>query len=388
MSKLSDIEGILEELISFDTTSSVSNLECLDWIDNYLQKHNIKSKRIWSEDRSKANLWATIGPKNERGYILSGHMDTVSTIHQEWKQNPYKLSCDKTRFIGRGVTDMKGFLAIVLSLVPLMQKRVLLRPIHLAFSYDEEIGCIGVRGILKHLSRVKVKPIGCFVGEPSQMKPIIGHKGSVRYWVDVVGKSAHSSLVPKAVNAIEYASRVIVKVHNKEKQIETNGRRDYNYDIPHTTLQVGVMNGGKIPNIVPSKARFTFEVRAIDQDDPIEIAEEIVTWAKKNLVPEMKTIYKMSDINFVRSSFVPGFDLPLDHELVKLTQKLSGSSELSKVSYGTEAGLYTKVGGIPTIVIGPGNIEQAHEADEYIEISQIEKCHKFLKNLIETCAEH
>ena len=236
--------GILSRLVSFDTTSRNSNLPCIDWIEEYLRGHGVRSERVVDETGTKANLWATIGPDDVPGYILSGHTDVVPVDGQDWATNPFTLTEVGGKLFGRGAADMKGFNAVCLAMVPAMVRAGLKRPIHLAFSHDEEIGCVGVRSLLHRLKDRAVKPLGCFVGEPSNMQVIIGHKSSVRLWVTVRGRAAHSSLAPAGVNAIEWGARVVARIREIEEELERTGFRDPLYDMPHTTTQVGIFSGG------------------------------------------------------------------------------------------------------------------------------------------------
>lgn len=376
---------ILGKLVGFDTTSRNSNLPCIAWIEDYLSSHGVRSERVVDPTGTKANLWATIGPADVPGYVLSGHTDVVPVDGQEWASDPFVLTEKDGRLYGRGAADMKGFDAVCLAMVPAMVKAGLKRPIHLAFSHDEEIGCVGVRSLLAKLQDMPVKPAGCFVGEPSNMQVIIGHKSSVRIWVSVRGKAAHSSLAPTGVNAIEWGARVVARIREVEEELERNGHRDPLYDMPHTTTQVGLFSGGAAPNIVPQDARFTFEVRAIGHDSPHAIAASVEQWAKAELEPRMKAVAGEAGFDFDWRGDVPGFDASPDDELVTLAKGLAGRNDHAKVSYGTEAGLFVKMVGIPSVVVGPGSIEQAHKPDEFIEIAELEKCAAFIARLIDHC---
>lgn len=385
MTDIRAIADILRTLVAFDTTSRNSNLPCIDWIEGYLRDAGATTERIFDPTGQKANLWATIGPPDQAGYVLSGHTDVVPVDGQQWASDPFALAERDGKFYGRGSCDMKGFDAVCLAMAPAMARAGLKRPIHFALSYDEEIGCEGVRGLLERLNDKPQKPLGCFVGEPTSMQVIIGHKGSRRIWVDVRGKAAHSSLAPQGVNAVEWAARIVARVRDLEEQLEANGNRDDLYDVPHTTTQVGVFSGGSAANIVLQHARFTYEVRAIGQDDPTEIAARIERWARETLEPRMKKIDPACGFDFDWTGDVPGFDADPSDEVVTLAKRLAGRNDHAKVAYGTEAGLFVKMAGIPTVVIGPGSIEQAHKADEFVEIAQLESCARFVGKLIDHC---
>ncbi|WP_342359075.1 acetylornithine deacetylase [Terrarubrum flagellatum] len=381
------ITDILRSLVSFDTTSRNSNLPCIDWIENYLKGLGVATERVMDETGEKANLWATIGPADKPGYVLSGHVDVVPVDGQSWSTDPFALAEKDGKLYGRGACDMKGFDAVCLAMAPAMVKANLKTPIHFAFSYDEEVGCVGVRTLLDKLKDRPVIPKGCFVGEPTSMQVIIGHKGGRRVWVTVKGKAAHSSLVPQGVNAIEWGARVVSFIRDLEEKLETEGNRDPLYDIQHTTTQVGLFSGGVASNIVPEQAKFTYEVRAIGLDDPTEIAKSVERYAREKLEPRMKKIDPACGFEFDWAGGVPGFDAAPETEVVTLAKKFANRNDHAKVAYGTEAGLFVQMAGIPTVVIGPGSIEQAHKPDEFVEIAQLLSCAKFVDNLIQHCAK-
>jgi acetylornithine deacetylase len=278
---------------------------------------------------------------------------------------------------------MKGFVACCLAAVPDMAAGRLDRPIHLAFSHDEEIGCVGVRSLIARLTREKVKA-ACFVGEPTGMGVVIGHKGKRSYRVIVHGKTCHSSLAPAGVNAVEYAARLIVKVREISDRLERGGARDPLYDVAWTTGHTGVVQGGTALNIVPDECSFEFEFRSIAADDPDALVEEVKAYAREVLEPEMQKVAPETGIEFEPKSGFPGLDTPPQTEVVALATELSGSGAYRKVAFGTEAGLFAAAG-IPSVVIGPGSIEQAHRADEYIAVSELAACGAFLDRLIAHC---
>jgi acetylornithine deacetylase len=275
---------------------------------------------------------------------------------------------------------MKGFDACCLAAVPDMVAAPLARPIHLALSYDEEVGCIGVRGIIARLEGAKVKPAACFVGEPTEMGVVIGHKGRRSFRVTVHGKTCHSSLAPHAVNAVEYAARLIVKIRDVSDRLARSGARDPLYDVPYTTASSGVVHGGTALNIVPDLCTFEFEFRPLAADDVDGLVEEVMAYARERLEPEMRAVDPAARIVFEPKSSWPGLETPAAFDVVGFAKTLSGRNEHSKVAYGTEAGLFAS-SGIPTVVIGPGSINQAHKADEYIAVAQLEACSAFLDRL-------
>jgi acetylornithine deacetylase len=371
---------VLEALVGFDTTSRNSNLALVEWVEAYLDRFGVAHERITDETGTKANVWATIGPSGVPGTILSGHTDVVPIDGQSWSNNPFQLTERNGRLYGRGAADMKGFDACCLAAVPDMVAAPLARPIHLALSYDEEVGCIGVRGIIARLEGAKVKPAACFVGEPTEMGVVIGHKGRRSFRVTVHGKTCHSSLAPHAVNAVEYVARLIVKIRDVSDRLARSGARDPLYDVPYTTASSGVVHGGTALNIVPDLCTFEFEFRPLAADDVDGLVEEVMAYARERLEPEMRAVDPAARIVFEPKSSWPGLETPAAFDVVGFAKTLSGRNEHSKVAYGTEAGLFAS-SGIPTVVIGPGSINQAHKADEYIAVAQLEACSAFLDRL-------
>ena len=372
---------VLEALVGFDTTSRNSNLALVEWVEVYLDRFGVAHERVPDKTGGKANVWATIGPSGVPGTILSGHTDVVPVEGQSWSNDPFRLTERNGRLYGRGATDMKGFDACCLAAVPDMVAAPLTRPIHLALSYDEEVGCIGVRGMIARLERAKVKPAACFVGEPTEMRVVIGHKGKRSFRVTVHGKTCHSSLAPHGVNAVEYAARLIVKIRNISSRLARSGARDSLYDVPYTTAHTGVVRGGTALNIVPDACTFEVEFRPLATDDVGSLVDEVMAHARERLEPEMRAVDPAARIVFEEISEFPGLETPASRDVVGLAKRLAGRNEHGKVAYGTEAGLFA-LAGIPTVVIGPGSIDQAHKADEYIAVSQLEACSAFLDRLI------
>jgi acetylornithine deacetylase len=376
-----DTVAILRDLTAFDTTSRLSNRPLLDYAVDILRHNGIEPLLIWNEDRSKANLWATIGPDMPGGIILSGHTDTVPVDGQEWSSDPFRMDERGGRVYGRGTCDMKGFLACVLAAVPKLAKAKLKRPLHLSFSHDEEIGCVGVLSLIDHL---KANPPGaafCIVGEPTDMQPVIGHKGGRSYKVGIHGREAHSSLAPQAVNSIEYAAELIVYLRSVARRM-SEGARDELYDVPHSTLSTGMISGGSAINIVPRECEFVFEFRFLAEVDPEAIMADIRRYARDSLLPEMRTVAPEADIAFENIYDYPWFAIDSGHDLVALTKSWSRSNSEAKVAYGTEAGHFSGALGIPTIVCGPGSIAQAHKPDEYVTRDQLTRCDDFLDRIV------
>ena len=375
---------ILAKLIGFDTVSRNSNLHLVAWVEEYLAGHGVASRRIPDETGEKASLIATIGPGDVPGYVISGHTDVVPVDGQDWASDPFTARVADGLIYGRGSCDMKGYLACALAAVPDMVAAGLTRPIHLCFSYDEEVGCPGVRPMLHEMAEWDVKPAGCFVGEPTNMQVVTGHKHKISKRVVVRGRTGHSSLAPHAVNAAEYAARLVVFISDIGRRLAASGARDDLYDLPHTTAHVGRFTGGTQLNIVPHHAEFDFEFRAVAADDPVAMVEHVRAEADR-LETEMQAVDPDTGIDFHPYSHVVGLDTEPEAPITALAKRLAGRNDHSKVAYTTEGGLYADIAGIPTVVCGPGSIEQAHKADEFIALSELEKCDRFLAALIDHC---
>jgi acetylornithine deacetylase len=376
---------ILAALVAFDTTSRNSNIACADWIVDYLAKYGVKTERFVNAEGDKHNLYAIIGPADVPGYVLSAHTDVVPVDEQVWATDPFVLSVKGDKAYGRGACDMKGFLACTLAMVPEMVRSGLKTPIHLAYSYDEEVGCTGVRDMLVHLAPREPRPIAAFIGEPSSMQVIIGHKGGQRVTCKVRGKAAHSSLAPHGVNAVEYGARLVARIKDMAEAQEANGSRDELYDVPHSTLHTGIFSGGTSPNIVPHQAEISFECRNISSDDPMTYIKEIMRYAHEELTPRMRRIDPGAGFEFELRPSLPALETPVDHPAVTMAKRLAGRNDHAKVAYGTEASLFQEMAGIPSVVVGPGDIDQAHKPDEWILISELEKCNLFIQRLIDEC---
>jgi acetylornithine deacetylase len=380
------IVEILSALVAFDTTSRNSNLELIDWIEEYLRGYGVRGERIPDPSGEKASLLAVIGPLDVPGFILSGHTDVVPVDGQAWSGDPFRLREAGGRLYGRGACDMKGFLAVCLAAVPRMREAPLRQPIHLAFSYDEEVGCIGGRRLAEDLARRPVRQQACFVGEPTGMGVVIGHKGKRSMRVSVRGTTGHSSLAPRAVNAVEYGARLVAEIVRIAERLASEGPRDELYDVPHSTGHVGILRGGTALNIVPDRAEIVFEFRTIGGVDPDLLMAEVARYAREVLEPRMRAVDSGAGFGFEVVSGFPCLDVPPDAEVVTLAKSLAARNDHAKVAFGTEAGLFSDIAGIPTVVIGPGSIEQAHTADEWIAVDQLKTCAAFIERLIERCA--
>lgn len=377
----------LTTLIGFDTTSHLSNLALIDCVRDYLAGYGVTSQLFFNGDKTKANLYASIGPADRGGYALSGHTDVVPVTGQNWHYDPWGGTQENGRVYGRGACDMKGFIAAALARVPQMVDANLSRPIHLCLSYDEEIGCVGVRSLLAFLSEMAVKPVGCIVGEPTGMRVVSGHKGKLSMRCQVKGHACHSSLAPRGVNAVEAAARIVTFLSDMAVRTQREGPFDYAFDIPHTTIHTGVIHGGNALNIVPSECRFEFEFRHLPGDDPAAYFREVESFALQQLQPAMQAEVTETGFEFEEKSRFPGLDQDPDAEIVALVKRLTGDLEVGKVAFGTEAGGFDAIG-IPAAVCGPGHIDQAHKPDEFISLEQLGRCERFLGRLIEELSAH
>ncbi|MGY0615652.1 acetylornithine deacetylase [Vibrio sp. FJH11] len=371
---------ILSTLISYDTTSAHSNMPLIDYIQTYLGDYGIESTLVFNHDKNKANLFASIGPKDKAGIMLSGHTDTVPVTGQQWDTNPFELVIDGERCFGRGTTDMKSFLAVVLAAIPDFLARPLHYPVHFAFSYDEEIGCLGVRGLIEQLQHLTIKPAACIVGEPTSMKVATRHKGKLAAKVTITGKSCHSGMAPYGVNAVNYAARLVNWLENMALTKRDHGPFNSEYEIPYTTIHTGTIHGGQALNIVPDLCQFDFEMRNIASDDPVQILSEFQTYAQQ-LVVEMRKVSEECDISIDILTEYPGLDTSENTRLITYVQNLAQDFEISRVNFGTEGGLFSQQLKIPTLVCGPGNMEQGHKPNEYITYEQLEKAEAFIHSL-------
>ena len=379
-------QEILARLVAFDTTSTKSNLELIDFARNLLDDHGIDSQLVHNDEQTCANLYATIGPDDRGGIMLSGHTDVVPTAGQDWHSDPYRMKTGDDRLYGRGCCDMKGFIACTLSALPRLTAEPLRTPVHLAFSYDEEIGCVGAKRLTAAMSGFEVKPRLGLIGEPTDMKLVLGHKGKVSYRVTVSGLSCHSAYIDQGVNAVEYAAELIAFIRSMNDRA-SELLRDPSYSVPHTTFHVGSINGGTALNIVPRQCSFEFEIRNLPQQDLESLAHEIRHYAKDTLLPDMQSRYPESRIDFEEISSYPGLHTDPAAGVIAYARVINPLAEIGdNVSFGTEAGLFDGIG-VECLVCGPGSIEQAHKPDEFVSREQLQHCDRMLENLARRCRE-
>ena len=371
---------LLARLVGFATVSRDSNLQLIGFIRDYLAGHGVDSELIYNPERTKANLFASIGPSDRGGVVLSGHTDVVPVDGQAWSVEPFVLSEREGRLYGRGTADMKGFIASVLAAVPGLVRRELRMPIHLAFSYDEEVGCLGVRPMLERLQQRPHKPLLCLIGEPTELRPVLGHKGKLAMRCQVRGAACHSAYAPYGVNAIEYAARLIGKLGEIGSQLARPEHHDPRFDPPFSTVQTGTIKGGRALNIVPADCEFDFEVRTLPQFDAQAVVDELQRYAQDQLLPQMQAVQADTGIALHPLSAYPGLATAPDSEAAELLALLSGSRAFGTVAFGTEGGLFHQAG-IPTVVCGPGSMDQGHKPDEFISLEQLHACDAMLLRL-------
>ncbi|CAK6466434.1 acetylornithine deacetylase [Klebsiella pneumoniae] len=371
---------LLERLVAFDTTSRESNLALIDFVWRYLTDLGISCELIHNAGRSKANLYARLGPAGSGGVLLSGHSDVVPVDGQNWSVPPFALSERDGKLYGRGTADMKGFIACMLAAVPHFLAQPLAQPLHLAISYDEEVGCLGVRTLLDVLASRPEKPDLCLIGEPTELQPVLGHKGKLAVRCEVQGAACHSAYAPQGVNAIQYAAKLIHRLTTIGEVLAAPERQDARFDPPFTTVQTGLIQGGRALNIVPAECTFDFEVRTLPQDDAQQVAEELEHYAQRELLPQMRAVNSDTEIRFYPLSSYPGLYTAAQSAAAQLLAHLTGSEAFSTVAFGTEGGLFHQAG-IPSVICGPGSMAQGHKPDEFITIEQLDACDAMLRRL-------
>jgi acetylornithine deacetylase len=370
---------LAQALVRMDTVSENSNLALIHFIRDELRGLGIASRLTYNAQRTKANLFATLGEGKPAGLILSGHTDTVPWAGQAWTGNPLGAEVRGGRLYGRGSADMKSFIAVALAHAGAFLESRAPFAIHFAFSYDEEVGCFGVKEMIADMRDAGIAPLACIIGEPTNMVPAIAHKGVYRYKCCARGREAHSSLTPQSVNAIEMAARVVVRVRDMAEEFERTEPRYEGFDVPHSTASVGQFHGGMADNVVPREAQFRYEFRNLPTADARAMQAQVVAHAR-SLEPAMKAVAPEAGFEFETICEVPSFLGSADDHVTRLAQRLSGAKGTTLVAFGTEAGIF-KQAGIPTVVCGPGSITQAHQPDEYVSLEQLARCEAFMRGL-------
>ncbi|MHA6333536.1 acetylornithine deacetylase [Qipengyuania sp. CAU 1752] len=369
---------ILETLVAFDTTSRNSNLALIGWVEEFLRDHGVSSRRIENAEGTKANLYASVGPMRDGGVILSGHTDVVPVDGQPWTSNPWEVIERDGRLIGRGVADMKGFIALALAHVPLFRDAA--SPVHLAFSYDEEVGCLGAPAMIDSMRAELPEPRMAIIGEPTSMRPIVGHKGISIFEVEVTGHEAHSSLVDHGISANMIAAELMGELLALARQLKDRADLTNGFEPPQATLTIGTMHGGTAANILARKARFVFDLRCPPDENP----EEIITPFRircEALDEALSTRFPECGVQLSQRSSAPPLTPCGNEEAVAFIRKLTGDNgPAAQVSYAAEAGQFQRAG-FTSVICGPGSIEQAHQPDEWIAIEQLERGARFMANL-------
>ncbi|MDQ2634094.1 MAG: acetylornithine deacetylase [Pseudomonadota bacterium] len=378
--------AILEKLISFPTVSRDSNLDLIRFVVDLLAAHGIECRVIPSDDGHKANLFATVGPADLPGVMLSGHSDVVPVDGQDWTLPPFAMTERDGKLFGRGAADMKGFIASALSACIAASKMELRTPLHLALSYDEELGCIGVHSLIDMLRSSPQKPLLCIVGEPTSMQVATGHKGKIGARAFCRGREGHSALAPLALNAIHLGCDFVAALRREQERLATEGACDGDYDIPYTTVHVGKMNAGVALNIVPNLCQLDFEIRNVAAENAQDILDRLRAEAAR-IVEDARSIAPEAAINIEVFNTYPGLDTPAVSQAVTFVKSLTGANGTIKVAFGTEGGLFSREVGTPTVVCGPGSMAQGHKPDEFVSIEQLERCDRMLEKLLHRLTE-
>ena len=378
--------SLLSDLIGFDTTSRNSNLALIEYVQDYLQGLGVQGDLTWDQDKNKANLFVTLGSAKGPGIVLSGHTDVVPIDGQDWSSDPFKVEIRGDKLYGRGSCDMKGYIAVCLAKARAILEADLPIPFHLALSYDEEVGCVGVVGLLEDLKNRRIAPKACIIGEPTSMGVIRAHKGMLFKRCHVHGKASHSSLVDKGVNAVTAAAKTIAYIDGIAERIRREGPFDEQFVPPFTTLHCGVIHGGTANNIIPESCQFDFEIRNLPNQPTLPIFNEVENYTRQELEPKMQQVAKEAGFDWQTLADYPGMDTDESDAVIKMVADLLEDYRTpGKVSYGTEGGHF-QAAGVPTVVCGPGSIEQAHRPDEYVELSQLTQCEGFIDRLISAVA--
>jgi acetylornithine deacetylase len=377
---------ILERLIAFPTVSRDSNLDLIFYVADLLKTSGITSQLIHSADGHKANLFATIGPADRPGIMLSGHTDVVPVDGQNWTLPPFAMTERGGKLYGRGAADMKGFVASAVVACLKASMMPLRTPLHLALSYDEEVGCLGVRDMIEMLSAAPQRPLLCVVGEPTDMQVATGHKGKLAARALCKGREGHSALAPLALNAIHLGCDFVRALRDEQERLAREGARDGDYDIPYTTVHVGKINAGVALNIVPNHCQVDFEIRNVAADDAKGILDRLRDAAAR-IAADAASIAPEAAIDIEITNTYPGLDTPAASEAVAFVKSLTGANSTMKVAFGTEGGLFSSDLGTPAVVCGPGSMAQGHKPDEFVSIEQLRRCDEMLERLLSRLAD-
>lgn len=377
---------MIERLIAFDTTSRDSNLHLISFVEDYAKAHGVEPRRIPNAEGTKANLLISLGPNAPGGIILSGHTDVVPVDGQPWVTDPFRVVEKDGKLYGRGTSDMKSFSAVILALLPEFQKRRVTTPIHIALSYDEEVGCLGVRPMIAEIVKSVPTPKLAIIGEPTEMKVVNAHKGIRSFRTTVTGREAHSSQTDKGVNAVMVAAELIMHLNGVAEEMRRIGDPSGRFDPPYTSVQASVIEGGTALNILARHCSFLWEFRYLPGTSRDDIFERFVAHTRDNVLPRLRQVALEADIETAVRSHVPALVAKDGCPAEAFAKQLTGRNHAEAVAYGTEAGLFQEAG-IPSVICGPGNIREAHKPNEYIELSQVDACVAFIRRLMDhACA--
>jgi acetylornithine deacetylase len=377
-----DMRAIFDRLMCFDTVSSKPNIALMQFVRDLLADAGVEAVLIPDPLGQKANLFATVGPEGQGGVMLSGHTDVVPVEGQAWTKQPFALTEENGRYYGRGAADMKGFCAVAIATMVQAAKRPLKTPLHLALSYDEEIGCMGVRSLVDMLQSAPVRPRFCIVGEPTGMQVATGHKGKVALRAICTGREGHSALAPMALNALHLAADFVQMVRALQADVAAKGLKDGDYDVPYSTIHVGKLNGGVQVKIVPNTAVIDFEIRSVAGEDVAGLIDRL-RQAAEAIVAPLRDDYPEAAITIERLWDYPGLGTPSDAAVVNFVKGLTGANGTMKVAFGTEGGLFDARLGIPTVICGPGSMAQGHKPDEFVTVEQMARCEAMMAALLD-----
>ena len=387
MTDLSRTQAILADLVGFPTVSADSNLAMIDHMANLLSDAGARVDLFHDDTGTKANLFATIGPDREGGIVLSGHSDVVPVTDQNWTSDPFRLEERDGRLFGRGTCDMKGFIAATLAMAPDYATRRLKRPIHFAFTYDEEVGCLGARSLVPALQARGIRPAMAIVGEPTDMRIIEGHKGCCEYTVAFQGLEGHGSNPDRGVNAVEYAVAYVARLMELRHQLRHRTPVASVFEPPWTTINIGRLSGGVAHNVIASRAELDWEMRPVQDSDAAFVRQTMADYCNDVLLPQMQAVCPDAGITTYVIGEVCGLEPMEENAARRLVAELTGANGADVVSFGTEAGLFQQMG-LSAVLCGPGSIEQAHKADEYVTLSQLDQCLTMLHGLGERLTRH
>ena len=371
---------ILGDLIAFPTVSTDSNLEMIAYLASHLEAAGAKVDVFLDETGQKANLFGTLGPEVDGGILLSGHCDVVPVTDQPWSTDPFKLTVHDGRLYGRGTCDMKGFIAATIAMAPVFARKVRDRPLHFAFTYDEETGCIGAGHLAETLIERGIRPNVAIIGEPTEMRIVEGHKGCYEYTTHFHGLEGHGSDPDRGVNAVEYAVRYVTQLLELKNALRGKAPANSRFEPPWTTINVGAFNGGQVHNVIAPKAQIDWEMRPVQASDAAFVKQSLQHYCDDVLLPEMRRVFPQAEIETQTMGEVDGLEPADDNAARQIVAELTGANGADLVPFGTEAGIFQKIG-MDVVVCGPGSIAQAHKADEYLSSDQLVKCLEMLDKL-------